>query len=283
MRRCRNHQCAGQVWSRALIGFKLLTALGVFAMLVVLAGAGEVRAEQPLNIQQLMADSGSWQIVSAVDYRTLGGPGGVVQRSAQLTGALRYGLSPRVELNARLQSGSGTDRRGEHGRNDDFSSAAVGVNWQLKPETTWPALLLEGTAQLYSRFASDSAELPGAELSLTAYKSIDPVVLSLSARYRVRRATDVDGRRYDQSYSWQLAPQVNFAVNHRVTLIGALVLHVNEAARVEGVRWGATGESLALRSGLGFRMGARSTLFVSGDVVAEGGTSGVSLQWFQTL
>ena len=280
MRQCRNHQCAGYAVSSAGIA---VSVLAVPVVIVVLAGTRDARAEQPLNIQQLMADSGSWQIVSAVDYRTLGGPGGVVQRSAQVTAALRYGLSPRAEINARLHSGSGTDRRGEHGGNDSFSSAAVGVNWQLKPETTWPALLLEGTAQLYSRFASNSAAWPGAELGLTAYKSIDPVVLSLSARYRVRRATEVDGRRFDRSYSWQVAPQVNFAVNHRVTLVGGLVLDVNEAARVEGVRWGSTRESLALRSGLGFRLGARSTLFVTGDIVADGGTNGVSLQWFQTL
>ena len=139
MRQCRNHRGAGHVVSSARIA---VSVLAVPVVIVVLAGTRHARAEQPLNIEQLMADSGSWQIVSAMDYRTLGGPGGVVQRSAQVTAALRYGLSPRAEINARLHSGSGTDRRGEHGRNDNFGSAAMGVNWQLKPETRWPALLL---------------------------------------------------------------------------------------------------------------------------------------------
>jgi hypothetical protein len=257
----------------------IAVALSVAGALVSTPGA---RAEPPLSIQQLMADSGRWQLVTALDYHSVvGGPAGAVARSGQFTAALRYGLSSQLELNSRLRAGASDSRLA--GTRKEFSSVAVGANWLLKPETDSPAVLIEGRAEIFSRVATREQTLPSAEVAVTVYRSVDPLVLSLSAAYGLRRPYGQNGHRVRPGSLWRVAPQVNFAVNHRVTLVGGLSFSGSEAARIDGTAVGTRRETVGWQAGLGYRLGPENTLFLSGDFAVDGTGSGMSLQWFSAL
>jgi hypothetical protein len=150
-----------------------------------------------------------------------------------------------------------------------------------------PALLLDAAVDLYQRGnAQGQAQaqaqaqardglLPGAySIGVTAYRALDPVVLSLSARYQQRSAAaDPAGI---AGSSWLLAPQVNFSVNPQVTLIGGISLREEQSSLANVSR----GFASALRLGVGDAPDRRHTLFMQADLGVTGGdTTGLSLEW----
>ena len=245
--------------------------------------AAGASGEPPLNIQQLLVADERWQLLSAVDYRSLPGVAGTLERSAQAVVALRYGAGPALELNTRLHSGEFERRLPGAGLRTRYDGLAAGANWLLKPETSTPALLLEGSLQVYERVGELERHLSAGDVALTAYRSIDPVVLSLTGAVALRRSYREARRSAGAVHSWSLAPQVSFAVNHRVTLSGGLVFAHSDAQRFDGVRSGWSSEALALRAGLGYALTLRSTLFLQGDFASGVGGNRVSLRWFHTF
>jgi hypothetical protein len=149
----------------------------------------------------------------------------------------------------------------------------------LKPETRFPALLLELRADLAGSGAGSRAGVAGGQLTLTAYKSLDPVVLSLSASAMQRRGYRRDGLRIDPGSAWRVDPVVNFAVNPQITLLGGFSVSRRHATRVDG-QWVNDGsDRIALLTGIGYALSRRHTVFVNAEMTGQG-SSGASLQWF---
>lgn len=240
-------------------------------------------ASKPLNIEQLLVDRDGWQLATAIDYRSSGNSTLRSDRLARVTTALRYGLGPTLELNARFQRGSNRRRVGGLQSDDQFSSVALGGNWLLREEGAWPALLLEARAVASSRAGGERRSWPSGELVLTAYRSLDPVVLSLSAAYVYQRPYKSGLLRVQPGASWSLTPQVNFAVNQRVTLIGGLSVQRRRALRAQGIRLGPDEEDIELRVGLGFGATQNSTWFLLGGLSPGSNGGNLSLRWFYSF
>lgn len=194
----------------------------------------------------------------------------------------RYGFASRWEINARLShrqtrwrvpGGPTTRARG--------SAADVGLSWLARPEGGGPAVLVDVRADLLARRAFPDAQprwLDGLEVGITAYRSLDPVVFSLAGRYRHQRTGGDDAPSGDHNFL--LAPQVNFAVNAQVTLLGGLSLQYRDAGSGAGDDARASLDS-ALRLGLGYAASRRSTLFLNTTIATSGrgGGAGLDLEW----
>jgi len=229
------------------------------------------QAQAPLSIQQLLVESRRWQVSAAFDTASIAF-GGFEERSERALGtSLRYGLTPRLEVNGRY---SHSRRRLRSVRGSAASEARaldVGVNWLAREEDRWPALLLELRATPWDTSRAERPRLAGGAARATLYQTIDPVVLSLGVSYAYRRGKDA------ATSQWRLEPLVSFAVNPRVTLLGGF--SYGSQSRAAGPGGLPRGQQFALRSGLGFVPRPGSTLFLVGDLAGDG-ASRVSLQWF---
>ena len=201
---------------------------------------------------------------------------------------LRYGVTARLELNAQYQRSS---LRWD--LNEQFAAAAsgerlvVGGNW-LAARGAGGSLLLDARLAAFGRplGADDGWQRATAgSLGATWYRPLDPVVLSVAARYRreAPRDTAVGRRRPGDRLSADAA--VNFAVNDRVTLIGGFGLRRREPDRIAGRAVGGTRLRTTLDAGLALSPWARGTLFLRGALplgAAEAGGS-LSLELQQTF
>lgn len=245
-----------------------------------LAGLSQTALSQsPINIEQLLTKPSVWQISSSVDYR--GSSFGSLQSGRQLSGStgLRYGLTPRVEINARLTAWQHRQSFGELQSEEQGRSVSIGGNWLLKRESLLPAMLLEARGELISRDSREERSFPGGSVGLTIYKSSDPVVLSLRASMNLRRSYRFESVRVSPGATWSIEPGVNFAVNANVTLFGSAFFDRRNASLHDGVERDNEQERVGLRGGLALAVAGRHSLFVSGDIASDQ-QGGMSLQWF---
>lgn len=239
-----------------------------------------VAAQLPLNIEQLLVEPRTSQLTAAVDFFTSMPPGGVQQRVAGWRSGIRYGIAPGVEINASVQLADSQRRRLQQVNNSRSHSLAAGVNWLLKGETATPAFLLELRAELVRGDDGERRSVGSGQMMLTAYRSIDPVVLSFTAMWDHRRAYRTGNDHIEPGHAWRLDPAVNFAVNPRVTLLGGLSLSRKLALRVNEQVARPAREELALRTGVGFALRQESQLFLSGTFAPGADASSMTLQWF---
>jgi hypothetical protein len=200
---------------------------------------------------------------------------------------LRYGLTQRLEVNARYErsrlrreldgqfTGTGTGER-----------FVLGANW-LAARGVAGSLLLDARVAALGRplgSAGGWQVATGGSLGATWYRSLDPVVLSLAARYQ-REAPErgAAGRRPGALFSADAA--VNFAVNHRVTLIGGFGLSRREPDRVANRAIGGTRLRSSVDLGLALGPWAGGTLFLRGRLPLGAAESGgaLSLELLQTF
>lgn len=270
---------------------------GGLAACALCASAGSF-AQLPLSIEELLVEDSVLKLSTQANgfraYQPVlglvdGAPGesaraAVTWRALEGSNsalALRYGLSRRVELNALVErSRLRWDAPGGGRIAQQRERLSLGGSWlAVREGARRPALLLDATVDLYQRGSAQvrarDGLLPGAYgLGVTAYHALDPVVLSLSARYQQRSAAaDPAGI---AGSSWLLAPQVNFSVNPQVTLIGGVSLREEQSSLATVAR----GFASALRLGVGYAPDRRHTLFMQADLGITGGdTTGLSFEW----
>jgi len=263
-------------------GSEVTSAGAVGCLALLLLEPVPAMAQLPLSIEQLLVTGKDLQVATAVDYFSSRPAPGADRRGQTLTTSLRYGLASRVELNARLRSASSRLRYTGGSERSEVQSVSVGVNWLAKRETRSPALLLELECDLYEEQEDDSNTLPGFRLLATAYQSFDPLVLSFTASAAWNDSYRVEGQRWEPGIDWSLSPQVNFAVNHRVTLIGGLTFRRSEELRIDGAVRQRSSEELAFSTGLGFTPAPRHTVFLTGQY-SNASSGGLSLRWLYEL
>lgn len=196
------------------------------------------------------------------------------------TFGLRYGLTARTEIYARASGLTSSQRvSGLSGTSSSsetrFADAWAGVNVQFKKDDDTPALLGFAELALDEKHRHDTASFRSAMLGVTTYHAIDPVVLSLTAGYRINRSRKDGGQDYRPGNLLLLNPSVGFAVNDRVTLTTGLQWTRRQADRIDGSPQGIarTATDLILGAGYGFDRGntlnATFKANTSGDNGAE--------------
>lgn len=136
---------------------------------------GLTAAQGPLSIEQLIMESSRMQIATGIELLSALSPAGE-RRDTQVTSALRYGIATDFELNATL----GALTRDDGGQRADRQTLGLGANWQAMHEGRLPALVLEGRLDAISRVAGEDRMFSTGAVAATIYRSVDPVVLSLS-------------------------------------------------------------------------------------------------------
>ena len=182
------------------------------------------REGQPLTIDNLMVETNRVDVelsLSQLDYA---------------------GLSGRSLL-ARTQWGARSDLNitGSYGVSDwqavpgsESSYTGLDFSWQMLEEGSSPALLLSASATRIDGPADQRWQMG---LGATLWRSIDPVVLSLSmSGFKIGDTQQEPSTQY----VWELVPRINFAVNPDITLVSGWRyrsgLQVNQSASW-GLAW----------------------------------------------
>jgi hypothetical protein len=211
---------------------------------------------------------------ASLDYRAESPLPGLERRGSQFSTGLRYGLHRRWEVNASLGRSSLASYLGSQVDRSDGQSLTLGSSWLLRDEDRYPAVLL-GLRATHDLADSRATGGQQAAVNATFYQSIDPVVLSLNLVFGRSWEDGAGGTRTETH--WTLSPEVNFAVNSRVTLLWGLTFTRQEGGR--GLS-GAAPETVSLRAGLGFAIGPGDTIFLLGNGAGAQAPGRLTLQWF---
>ena len=157
---------------------------------------------------------------------------------------------------------------------------SAGVNWLALREDAWPALLLELNGDFVADSGDSSPQVAGMQYALTTYRTIDPLVLSLTLSYQQRR---VPGREAGYAISQTatgIRSQVSFAVNPQVTLFTGLGLEIPQSHGPAAVRIPGPRHTIDMSAGFAFAPNRRHTVFVRGHWGSALGAAGLGVQWF---
>jgi hypothetical protein len=249
--------------------------LGIFVFCL----PASLKAQSPISIEQLLVKPSTWQIATSFDYAIATGEPFVSERQSGWSTGVRYGFSQRWEFNARFQTATLSQHVFDERFQQQTRSVSAGVNYLLKPEARGPALLLEARADLAADALGKRRSFPGGQLTLTTYKSIDPVVLSLTGSLQARRRYRSEAGEIQGALAWRLEPLVNFAVNPQVTLFGGASFARREALRVNGQTRGIAQQRIAMRAGIAYAAHRHHSIFFSGDVSSDAQLA-LNIQWF---
>jgi len=234
---------------RALVLQRRFSNAVVFLLMVM--ASTRVHAQLPLNIADRLVQPSMLKLETGARYRhgdrfqgALAGDSNGVSRASgngqahayELSSALRYGMPGSVEVMARFNV-AGHELLGgpEPTARERRQTLELGLSYVALRDRAMPALLLQASTDLLSSGDDTGRVTAGStRVAATAYRSIDPVVLSLAVGYDYRRPRDVrDIEVIPGDVVW-VDPQVNLAVNHRVTLVGGLGAFFKQAERVHG-------------------------------------------------
>ncbi|MFK8042906.1 hypothetical protein [Congregibacter sp.] len=238
-----------------------------------------VAAQSPINIDQLLAKASTWQVSSSFDYRATSFTSLQRDRRATFSTGIRYGLTPRFELNGRFTASEQRQEFAGLEFRQKTQGASLGANWLIKPESALPALLLEARAVVHRNGSVSRRSLPEWRLGVTTYKSLDPVVLSLSAAMTLQRDYQLAEGSVEPGMAWRVEPGVNFAVNANVTLFGGVSFERRNASSANGESLADQSERVGIRGGIALAIARRHSVFVSGDIASDH-QGGMNLQWF---
>jgi opacity protein-like surface antigen len=205
------------------------------------------------------------------------------QNSDTFTLALggRYGLSTETELSTRLTAIS-SDTRLSHGAQqhsqsaDQLSQWALGVNHQFSEDNDSPALLGFAEIVLAENMAIEGTEYvhgKTAQLGLTTYRSIDPVVLSLTAGYRHSWSRETNDQHINPGDLLFINPSIGFAINSEVTLTGGVQFKFRSRDRIDGNGSGIRTSQTSIDFGLGYASSENRTinLTIRSDISGNSG------------
>ncbi len=178
--------------------------LSVLALALIAAHA---RADLPLTVEDFITDKGQFKLDLSIAYANADRQG--VSTGAPIT--LQTGPTSFVELPTLI---------GESAGNSDttFADAWAGINYQFKKDDETPAVLGFAELALREKHRLSSAIFTSAQLGLTTFTAIDPVVFSFTGAYRFNQRRQDGAQTYKPGNLLLLNPGVAFAVFDRVTL-----------------------------------------------------------------
>ncbi len=272
-------------------------------------------ADLPLTVEDLITDKGKFKLDLSIAYANADrqgvstgepiiiqtGPASFValptlvgesfgnSDTVVATVGLRYGLTAKAEIYAKMSSLSSSFR--SHGvggnashRESGFADAWAGINYQFKQDDDTPAVLGFAEIALREKHRRSSASFKSAMLGLTTYKAIDPIVFSLTTAYRFNQTRRDGPQDYRPGNLLLLNPSVGFAVNDRVTLTTGVQLTHRKADRFDGQRQGIDRSATDMLLGVGYGFARGNTLNTTLKVNASG-RSGSELRtnWLYTF
>ncbi|HFB6077985.1 TPA: meta-pathway of phenol degradation family protein [Neisseria gonorrhoeae] len=241
-----------------------------------------VRTDLPLNIEDIMTDKGKWKLETSLTYLNsensrseLAAPVYIQTGSASFipvpteiqengsntdmlagTLGLRYGLTGNTDI-----YGSGSylwheerklDGNGKT-RNKRMSDISAGISHTFLKDGKNPALIAFLESTVYEKSRNKASSGKSWLIGATTYKAIDPIVLSLTAAYRINGSKTLsDDVKYKAGNYWMLNPNISFAANDRISLTGGIQWLGKQPDRIDGKKESARNTSTYAHFGAGF-------------------------------
>ena len=207
-----------------------------FLLLLIAAISISISADVPIRLDEVLPSQNETRVELGVNYFNA--------YSAYDTNsyiAARYGINEYVEV-----YGNVTNR-------NDFT---LGLNVQLSPDNDTVALIG------FTETSKNGTNMIG----FTAYRSIDPVILSITTGYQ--------NTKNDLNDLWFINPGVGFVVNNEVTFSAGLDMTLRQDNT----------KQTALELGLGYSINNQDTLSVKiqTDISDYTGTN-IHLRWISKL
>lgn len=260
-------------------------------------------ADLPLTIEDIITDKGKWKMETSLTYlnsensrAALAAPVYIqtgatsfipipteIQENGSNTDmlagtlGLRYGLTGNTDI-----YGSGSylwheerklDGNGKT-RNKRMSDVSLGISHTFLKDDKNPALIgfLEGT--LYEKSRGKASSGKSWLIGATTYKAIDPVVLSLTAAYRINGSKTLSSNtKYKAGNYWMLNPNISFAANDRISLTGGIQWLGKQPDRLDGKKESARNTSTYAHFGAGFGFTKTTALNASARFNVSGQSS----------
>lgn len=242
-----------------------------------------VLAELPLTIENVMTNKGKFKLDLSLSYSNLElqgvqandgiliqtGPTSFVNVPSKVgqtqinsdilitnLGA-RYGFYDNLEgyfrANYLTTDSRVTDLSGTSSASDSkLADIWVGLNHQFSKDKKTPALLGSIETALYEKHTVDNASFKSHQISLTTYRAIDPIVLSLNAGYRFNQGRQDGNIDYKPGNFFFISPSIGFAVNDTITLTTGFQWLNKQADKFNNAQQGTRSTSTDLILGMGY-------------------------------
>ncbi|MEF1433966.1 meta-pathway of phenol degradation family protein [Neisseria gonorrhoeae] len=260
-------------------------------------------ADLPLTIEDIMTDKGKWKLETSLTYlnsensrAALAAPVYIqtgatsfipVPTEIQENGSntdmlagtlgLRYGLTGNTDI-----YGSGSylwheerklDGNGKT-RNKRMSDISAGISHTFLKDGKNPALIAFLESTVYEKSRNKASSGKSWLIGATTYKAIDPIVLSLTAAYRINGSKTLsDDVKYKAGNYWMLNPNISFAANDRISLTGGIQWLGKQPDRIDGKKESARNTSTYAHFGAGFGFTKTAALNASARFNVSGQSS----------
>jgi hypothetical protein len=267
---------------------------------------GDADEDLALTVENVISDAGEFRLRSGIEYVNVDTEDNQVAfRTIQLsdgrfvsipavvgsqrevtdtvvgTASLSYGATGDLEVSADV-SGIYTNARrigpntgGPESDHDvRFNDVALGLNYRFSRDNATPALFAFGDVTVAARTAVGGSDLAfgrSGTAGLTTFRTIDPVVLTLTGGYRWAITRDAGDRDVDPGDSAFLNPRIAFAVNNSVTLTGGTRFRWQGANEVDGSAQNVDTTRLRLQAGVSYEPRDDLTFRLRSEADAGGG------------
>lgn len=202
---------------------------------------------------------------------------------------MRYGLTSRTEIYGRGSYLYGMYRSsGAFGPTSSIESRFVdswiGANYRFKFDDDTPAVIGFTEFSIRERDAAGGRSFKSNMVGITAYKSIDPIVFSVTSAYRVNRGYVADTKTFKPGNLVMLTPSISFAANSFVTLSAGVQWSSRRADRINQVDQGALKTSTDLILGINYSVNQKNSVGLSMRTNSSGRNgAGLRLNWLSSL
>lgn len=143
---------------------------------------------------------------------------------------LKYGIGTNSDIGISL-SGSHHSQKNltidSKNSNTQLSDVNLTGSYQFLNDGKYPALVGFYDIGLLEKRDNKMLNFSNASFGITTYRSLDPIVLSLTAGYKYAIAKEIGGKKTKPADILFINPQVSFAANERVSLVaGATFRHI---------------------------------------------------------
>lgn len=185
-----------------------------------------------------------------------------------VTPGLRYGISGDTEMYARSSWLSSASRitlgaTTQSQSNRQFGDAWLGLNHRFVREEGHPAWLGFAELALAEKQNNNTHAAKSALFGFTSYRTTDPLVLSLTAAYRLNRPYASNGATYQSGDSILINPTISFAANQVASISAGFSWRRQQAEIVNGIVQGAVLTRTDLNLCFGYSHDERTTLNAS--------------------
>ncbi|UOP04688.1 hypothetical protein [Conchiformibius kuhniae] len=269
--------------------------------LALCISAPSVRADLPLSLEELLTEKGKLRLESSLAYingeQQKGefanpvfiqtGTASFVPVPTELreqnrnsdmlvaTLGLRYGLTGKTDVYGNAnhiwrneRSFNGEREYSRSSRN--LADVSLGISHTFVQDGKNPALIGFAETAVYEKSQGKAALGKGWLVGATTYKAIDPVVLSLTAAYKLNLAKNTDNGRYRAGNFLMLNPSVSFAANDRISINGGVQWIAAQADKLDGNTTSPKNTSSYAHAGVGLGIGKDTALNASARFKVSG-------------